>query len=217
VNAILFDLDGTLIDSTEAILDGFRYAYTKFSLPVPPKERILSLIGHPLDFMFAHLGVEGSVEPFVEAYKERYRVISKNKTTLLPTAKEAIMLAHSFAKLAVVTTKTGLYSRELLDHLGLLEFFEIVIGREDVIHPKPHPEPIIKVLHHLRTPKERAWMVGDTCLDMEAAKRAGIEAVGVSCGYGSKEQLGRCADHVKATPLEAIELIENFFLTNKLL
>ena len=205
---ILFDLDGTLIDSTEAILDGFAYAFAKFGKSPPPKERILALVGHPLDFMFAHLGIAQNVASYVDAYKERYRVISKEKTILLPNAREAIAQAASFASLGVVTTKTGLYSRELLEHMGVMHHFGVLIGREDVIHPKPHSEPILKAMHRLLAHKEHTYMIGDTCLDMEAAHAASIEGVAVSCGYQSPKELARCAHHLKNDALEAVLFIK---------
>ncbi len=207
MRAILFDLDGTLIDSTEAILDGFFYTFDRFNLPRPPKERILSLVGHPLDFMFVHLGVQGDIEAFVRSYKERYKEVFKEKTTLLPGAKEAIQRAKSFAKLGVVTTKTGSYSKELLDYLGVGGYFEVVIGREDVHHPKPHPEPILKALHKMQTPKEHTYFIGDTCLDGVAARDGGVVGVGVLCGYGEPKELSRCFIHLCRDSAEAVELI----------
>ena len=188
---LLFDLDGTLIDSTEAILESFHTACRKMGFPSPADEEIKQLIGYPLDYMFAHVGVpKEKVWDFVAAYKEHYRVISKEKTVLLPKAREAVEEAASFARLGIVTTKTGRYSRELMEHFGLLHYFEVLVGREDVTHPKPHPEPILNALAMMRPQKnERAYMIGDTKLDMECAKEAGVEAVGVLCGYGSKDEL----------------------------
>ncbi|WP_200762770.1 HAD family hydrolase [Nitrosophilus alvini] len=205
---ILFDLDGTLIDSTDAILESFAYAFGKFDVKVPQKEKILSLIGHPLDFMFLHLGVaEEMVQNYVDAYKERYRVISKEKTSLLFGAREAVELASSFATLGVVTTKTAKYSAELLEHMKIMHFFEVLIGREDVIHPKPHPEPILKAMHKIDARKEHTWMIGDTCLDIKSANDATISSIAVLCGYGNERELRRCSKYVKEGVLEAVELI----------
>ncbi|MRI58288.1 MAG: hydrolase [Epsilonproteobacteria bacterium] len=205
--AILFDLDGTLIDSTEAILDGFAYAFSSFGLEPPPKEKILALIGHPLDFMFVHLGVTSDPMPFVERYKERYRQIFKAKTKLLPKAKEAVLEASRLGRVGIVTTKTGKYSKELMEHLGLMDYFDVLIGPEDVHHPKPHPEPILKALRHLGIPPQEAFMIGDTCLDALAAKDADVCGLGVRCGYGKKE-LDRCFDHLFADPLLAVRFVK---------
>ena len=205
---ILFDLDGTLIDSTEAILESFGVAFQTFGEDIPSDEAIKAEIGHPLDVMFSTLGVaEGKVWDHVAAYKAHYRVISKAKTFLLPGAKEAVEYAKTFATLAVVTTKTALYSRELLEHMGLMEHFEVLIGREDVTTPKPDPEPIQKALAKLEGVTNGVWMIGDTCMDMLSAKASGVVGVGVTCGYGSYESLGKCADSICKNALDAVTFI----------
>ena len=141
---ILFDLDGTLIDSTEAILEGFRVSFEKFGKAVPDDELIKAQIGKPLEEMYQILGVEKAlIDNIVHTYKMHYRTIHREKTTLLPNAKKAIIEASKFATLGIVTTKTGKYSMEILEHLGLMCYFETLIGREHVIYPKPHAEPIL--------------------------------------------------------------------------
>jgi len=207
MRVILFDLDGTLIDSTDAILDGFRYVFKMFNKNYPGDEAVKKLIGLPLDIMFTNLGINENVWDYVTAYKNRYKEISKEKTLLLPNAKEAIKLASKHAKLGIVTTKTGLYSKELLEHFGVMKYFDVLIGREDVKHPKPHPEPILKALHLMNANKESAWMVGDTCLDMVSANEAGIKGIGVEFEYENLENLKKCAEVVKKDALKAVEYI----------
>jgi len=206
---VLFDLDGTLIDSTEAILESFAAAFKHFGKPVPPIEEIKALIGYPLETMFERLCVpDHEVDAYVTAYKAHYRMVHLQKTVLLPKAKEAVILADGHAKLGVVTTKTGKYSRELLEYLGLMQYFDVLIGRQDVVHPKPHPEPILKALSKLgRATTEKSWMIGDTCMDMEAAKAASIDGVGVTCGYSDRKVLEKCTDHIRENTYEAVQFI----------
>lgn len=205
---ILFDLDGTLIDSTEAILESFTVTFKTFEKKVPTDKLIKAEIGHPLDVMFQTLGVEEEkVWEYVNAYKMHYRKISCAKTVLLPEARKAVELASKHATLGVVTTKTAKYSVELLEHMGLMEYFEVLVGREDVENPKPHPEPVHKALSKLQTDKTKCWMIGDTCMDMHAARAAGIEAIAVTCGYGSKEVLSQCTENIHKNALEAIIFI----------
>jgi phosphoglycolate phosphatase len=207
---ILFDLDGTLIDSTEAILESFAVAFKTFQEEVPAADLIKAEIGHPLDQMFSTLGVEEEkVWNYVHAYKMHYREISCAKTLLLPHAREAVELASKYATLGVVTTKTAKYSIELLEHMGLMSYFEVLIGREDVEHPKPHPEPIQKALLKLPTVTNDVWMIGDTCMDMLAAKSANVGSVAVTCGYGNSETLSRCSDNIYQNALEAVGFIAN--------
>ena len=205
---ILFDLDGTLIDSTEAILESFGVAFKIFETEVPADELIKAEIGHPLDHMFSTLGVEETkVWDYVDAYKMHYRKISCAKTVLLPQAREAVELASKHATLGVVTTKTAKYSIELLEHMGLMRYFDVLVGREDVENPKPHPEPVHKALSKLQSVTTKCWMVGDTCMDMHAAKAAGIESIAVTCGYGTEAVLSQCTENIHKNALEAITFI----------
>ena len=205
---ILFDLDGTLIDSTEAILESFGVAFDSFGVAVPDDELIKAQIGYPLDDMFATLGVVPSeIDSYVAAYKKHYRHISCAKTLLLPQAREAVELASRHAILGVVTTKTARYSVELLEHMGLMSYFDVLIGREDVTNPKPHPEPIQKALLQLPKVTSHCWMIGDTCMDMHSAQSAGIHSMAVTCGYGSLELLSKCTDKIESNAYKAIQSI----------
>jgi len=207
---ILFDLDGTLIDSTPAILESFHEAYKAFNTPIPSDEEIKKLIGLPLDIMFEKLGIPSEKKwDYVDAYKKHYRPISKQKTTLLPFAKEAIIEANKIATLGIVTTKTSRYSEELMQYFGVMQYFEVLIGRDDVENPKPHPEPILKALKVLNYNNHKVYMIGDTCLDSISAKEANVTSIGVLSGYGSKEDLLDCSDIVTTNALEAIEIIKS--------
>ncbi len=206
---ILFDLDGTLIDSTEAILESFYHALkTHGEIKNVTNEMITSQIGHPLQTMFAGVGVVNeNIDAHVATYKLYYREISRAKTFMLPNAIEAIEEASKFARLGIVTTKTGHYSRELMEHFGVMDYFEVLIGFENVANPKPHPEPILTALTQMGAGKENVWMIGDTRLDLEASVRAGISAVGVLSGYDNLKQLSTFDFIIKNDALEAVKTI----------
>lgn len=208
---ILFDLDGTLIDSTEAIVSTFYHTFEKLDYDFKgTQEDIKSLIGYPLDIMYQELGIpQEIVWDYVEAYKNRYKEISRQQTELLEFAKEAIELANTFARLSIVTTKTGLYSEQLLEHMQINQFFEHVTGREHVENPKPHPEPIHRTLDLMNINKTSdIWMIGDTELDLIAANCAGINSVGVLCGYGKEDTLKEHTSFIAKNSLEAVKLIK---------
>ncbi|WP_104742580.1 HAD family hydrolase [Helicobacter cinaedi] len=210
---VLFDLDGTLIDSTQAIYASFSQAYLAMNDTPPSLEQVKSGIGHTLESMFLQNGVKKqNVDEYVKHYRVAYRRLMEQGTHLLPNAKEAIILAHSFATLGVVTTKRGDFSQILLDKLGVWEYFSGIVGIESVSNPKPHAEPILKVLEMLdkggEIQKDRIYMIGDTILDIQAAKNAKIQAVGVLCGFGKKEALEKSQAPLCENTLEAVEWIK---------
>lgn len=208
---LLFDLDGTLIDSTPAILNSFHFAFEKLGLKPSLDKDIKRLIGLPLDEAFKVLCKEKAylAEQFVDFYREKYRTIYLDQTTLLPLAREALEMASEFADLAVVTTKGSQFTKPLLDFLGVGHFFKSIVGRNDVQFAKPHPEPILTALKRLNKDKTHAFMIGDTQFDILAAKAAGISHIALSCGYESIESLQKYSDCIKNNAYEAVKYIEN--------
>lgn len=207
---ILFDLDGTLIDSTDAIINTFHHAFDVHNAKHPEDEEIEALIGHPLDVMFAELGVSKSkVWDFVATYKERYKVISCAQTELLASAESAVKCASKFARLGIVTTKTGEYSEVLMKHFNLMQYFEVLVGREHVQNPKPHQEPIVKALNLMGHNNEDVWMIGDTKLDLLSASNAKVNSIGVLTGYDTKETLQKYTKLIFSDAFEAVKYLEN--------
>ena len=209
---ILFDLDGTLIDSTDAILASFNNSFKELEFDFKGNdEDIKNLIGYPLDVMYVNLGVEDERKwEFVDAYKKRYKQISKEQTYLLENAIEAVEFASSFARVSVVTTKTRMYTIPLLENLNIAHHFEIVTGRENVENPKPHPEPINITLEQMKYDQNEhdVWMIGDTKLDLIAANDANVNSVAVLCGYGKKDELSLYTEFIKNNALEAVKFIK---------
>jgi phosphoglycolate phosphatase len=210
---ILFDLDGTLIDSTDAIISTFYHSFEKKKFDFKGSEEdIKNLIGYPLDVMYEELGVpKEEAWDFVDVYKQRYREISLEMTLVLEDAIEALELASKHARLGIVTTKTTHYSIPLLENMGIMKYFECIIGRQEVINPKPHPEPVLKAMElmNVTTEKCEIYMVGDTKLDLIAAKEANIIGVGVLCGYGKYGDLSQYTEHIEINSLQAVKRIIN--------
>ena len=206
---ILFDLDGTLIDSTSAILKGFDSAFLAHGKQTPEHDALKSFVGYPLEIMFEKLGADKNLlADYVKEYKACYEKIYLDETTLLPYAMEALQEASGFADVGVVTTKTSKFSIILLEHLGVMKFIKTVVGRDDVENPKPDPEPINLALKRLEKGKDNAFMVGDTIMDLKAAKAALVTGVGLTCGYGQMADLEKFSEHIFSTPLEAVRFIK---------
>ncbi|VAY88316.1 Phosphoglycolate phosphatase [hydrothermal vent metagenome] len=208
---ILFDLDGTLIDSTDAIISCFYHSFEKFNFNFQgTKEDIKNEIGYPLEIMYETFGVhKNKVPDFMKIYKNEYRKISLSQTTLLPRAMEAINLASSFARLGVVTTKTTKYTIPLLENMNIMKFFEVIIGRQEVENPKPHPEPILKAMKAMNVTNGNhdIFMIGDTKLDLISAHYANIQGVGVLCGHGKLNELEQYSSMIYCDTLESIKMI----------
>ncbi len=207
---ILFDLDGTLIDSTQAVYEGICEAFKHFHQTAPAYEVASAQIGHTLEDMFSTFGVELSKIPeFIAIYREHYGKICNAKTHLLENAQSAIMQAYEFAHLGVVTTKTGKYSKILLEHFKVLDYFNCIIGRENTQEAKPSAEPILLALESMPKDisKSDIYMIGDTPLDIQAADNAGIKSIGVLSGYASLELLQQFTNHITKDALEAVQSI----------
>jgi phosphoglycolate phosphatase len=119
-------------------------------------------------------------------------------------AAQAVEIASEFATLGIVTTKTGVYSKELMEHFDLMKYFEVLIGREDVQNPKPDAEPILKAIEALNTNEKEVWMIGDTKLDLISAKNASINAIGVLSGYDNLQTLKLYTNIIFSDALEAV-------------
>ena len=94
-----------------------------------------------------------------------------------------------------------------MEHFGVMNYFEVLIGFENVINPKPHPEPILTALEQTKSDKANVWMIGDTRLDLEASHRAGVEAIGVLSGYDNFEQLSTFDFVMQENALQAVRHI----------
>ena len=210
---ILFDLDGTLIDSTDAIVGKFNHSFKKLGFNFCGNdEDIKNEIGYPLDIMYATLGVpKEKVQDFVDSYKQRYRKISLDQTYILPDAVECLKLASSFARLGIVTTKTTQYTIPILENMNIMQYFEVIVGRQEVVNPKPHPEPVLKAMEMMDVTNSNydIYMIGDTKLDLIAAKKAGVTGIGVLCGYGKREELKQYSSVVVSNSLNAVQSIRN--------
>lgn len=211
---ILFDLDGTLIDSTPAIYQSFCAAMRANNYSEPSLESVKRTIGKTLQDMFlAHNVPQPLLEKCVENYRTHYRAQMEAGTTLLPRAYDAVVLAHSFAFLGVVTTKRGDFSQKLLQSFGILHYFNCIIGIENTTQPKPAAEPILNAIAqiaHPEIPHDSIFMIGDTTLDLQAATNAGVKALGLLCGYGAKKDLESFDVPLFADAFAAVESLKSY-------
>lgn len=183
---VVFDLDGTLIDSLPDIIASFQHSFTVYNLPVPSEAEVRAEIGKPLEEMFATFA-PAHVHELSRAYRSHYAEHATDRTVPYPGVLELLgTLRQRGYLLAVATTKrtdTALY---LARALGLTDYLDVIQGTDDFPH-KPAPDVILRALTAVAG--EGVWMVGDTQGDIRAGRAAGLKTYAVTWGTQAAEQL----------------------------
>jgi phosphoglycolate phosphatase len=200
-SAVLFDLDGVLVDSRAAIGGCMNHALVAHGHPRRPEAELHRYIGPPLLGAFAELSGEpvdsSTVAALVAAYRERYAVASLTDSLVAPGIEAVLEALGREHTLAVATSKPRRFAVPLLDALGLSRHFAFVAGPEVDAHMEPKAETVRTALAHVGGPP--AVMVGDRSHDIEGARANGIPVVGVTWGIGDAAELAP-ADAVVDTP-----------------
>ena len=181
---VVFDLDGTLIDSATALLGAHDVAWTQLGLPRPSDEAILELIGLSLVDTMRILAPDQDPEPLVRVYSEAYVAASTQLERLFTGITE--LLARPFPA-AVATGKSQRGADRAVAQHGLADRFEIVLGGDSVPRPKPAPDLLHAIMEATGT--EDLVMVGDTTFDLEMAQSAGVAGIGVAWGHHPVDRL----------------------------
>ena len=187
---ILFDLDGTLTDSGEGIINCGQYALQQLGLPVPKREDMGFMVGPPLRDSFLRLGVsEQDVEKAVALYRVRYVPTGMFENTPYPGISAMLAaLREAGHELYVATSKPEGMATEILKKFCLDGFFHRIFGASMDGTRDTKDKVIAYVLEELG-PRENIIMVGDTSYDVLGAAAHGIKTIGVSWGYGKVEDM----------------------------
>lgn len=178
--AVLFDLDGTLIDTNELIIQSFHQVLNERFPGKYSRESILPFLGPTLRETFSAID-SVNVEAMMEEYIAWNLANHDDMVEAFPGVVETIkQLSASGVKLAIVSTKRNEMVMRALHLMGITEYFETVIGLDDVTHAKPDPEPVLLALSRLGISPEDALMVGDNFHDIIAARAAGADSVAVA-------------------------------------
>jgi pyrophosphatase PpaX len=187
---VLFDLDGTLIDSGRMIVASFKHAARSVLGVDVPEERILAAVGGPGLVEQMRLLDARRVDDLVEAYREHNEPLHAELEACVGIERVLAGLVAEGRRLGVVTAKRRATIRLAFDVLDLEGFFDVVVGAEDTERHKPHPEPILLALERLGASPDEAAYVGDSPFDIRAAKAAGVHAIAVTWGgIHSRERL----------------------------
>ena len=189
-NTILFDLDGTLTDSGEGIINCASLALEHFGIPVPDRETMRVFVGPPLDKTFREFGVPADrTDEAIRVYRSRYIPIGRFENTPYPGIRELLeTLRDRGHRLFIATSKPEGMSVEILEHLGLAHFFTDICGAT-MDGSRSTKEDVIAYLFARNKGEGKILMVGDTVYDILGAKAHGIPAIGVAWGYGNVQEM----------------------------
>jgi 2-phosphoglycolate phosphatase len=211
--AIVFDLDGTLIDSAQDIAAATNHALERARLPLLPLERVKSFVGDGARALVARASGfaadDARVEPLLADFLEYYSAHAATFSRPMPGAVEALVeLGQRFA-LALATNKPRRTTDAVLDELDLARHFRVVVAGGDAPQPKPSAEPLTFIAERLGVSPSELVMVGDGPQDVLAGRAAGARTVGVLGGMASDQRLLAAApDAVLATLEELSALVE---------
>ena len=188
IDTILFDLDGTLIDSNELILETFRRTYA-FHFPEISLTHsdLIQMMGPPLSETFAKMTNSNElVLDMINTYRDIYQKIEFDYINIYPHVIECLKsLKQAGFNIGIVTTKFKVSALPSIKHYGIDQYIDVIIGLDDVINHKPHPEPIYKALE--RFVHKGAVIIGDSPSDLLAGINAGILSCGVEWSYRKTE------------------------------
>lgn len=203
--SILFDLDGTLTDSGEGIMNCAALALERLGIPIPPRDALRVFVGPPLHDTFRQFGVpEDQVDEAIRIYRSRYVPIGKFENTPYPGIRELLeKLRAQGNRLYVATSKPEEMAVEVLEHFDLAHFFDHICGAS-LDRSRSAKDAVISYLLQLHGADGQMVMVGDTVFDVLGAAAHGIPAVGVAWGYGSVEEMKKAGAAAIAVTMDEL-------------
>ena len=186
---LIFDLDGTLVDSKKDLTASVNYVRGRFDLPVLPEEEIARFIGNGATMLIRRAldtrATEDNVQAGLQMFLTYYRGHMLDTTALYPGVRETLDRL-SGCKLAILTNKPVHFSCAMLDGLGIYGHFTVVYGGNSFDHKKPDPVGIYQILSDTKGQREKTWMIGDSAVDVLTGRNAGVTTCGVTYGYASE-------------------------------
>ena len=209
----LFDFDGTIVDSAPGVTKSAQIAMVRMGYPEYPLEELRSFMGPPLTYSFREtIGMsEEEADQAVVYFRERYREMGKLECSVFPGIPAMLeKLKHAGHQVAVASAKPEPFVREIMDHFGILGYFDSVVGASMDEKSANKAENMRKAMKETGYDGryEETWMIGDRKYDMEGAKEVGVKAIGVLFGYGTKEELESTgADTIAETVKDLEEIL----------
>lgn len=198
IRLIIFDLDGTLVNTLEDIAHSVNFTLGRLGRPLLHQDTVRKYVGDGMEMLLTralgdHTGLLEEAKGIYTDHQSRNLVVSSR---LYPGVQETLEHFRSIP-MAVVTNKTLEFSEPLLEQLGIRPYFGMIIGADAGLPLKPAPDAFLSIMKRLAVPKERTAVVGDGTTDIRAGKAAGITTCAVTYGFRSEEELRKAGpDHV---------------------
>src|SRR5690625_4266291 len=190
IETVLFDLDGTLIDTNELIYVSFKYTFGKYGYSFS-REEILEFNGPPLIDTFNQVD-PNKAEEMLQTYREHNFEHHNDLISVFPNVKDTLEQLHANGiKMGIVSTKMRNGVELGLEVTKLEHFFDSIISLDDVNNAKPHPEPVLRGMKELNGIPETTIMIGDNFQDIESGKNAGVKTAGVAWSLKGVDVLKR--------------------------
>ncbi|MEA3297857.1 MAG: HAD-IA family hydrolase [candidate division Zixibacteria bacterium] len=186
---LVFDLDGTLVDSSEGVIEAVNYSLKQLGEPSQPPEAIKPFIGYPLEKMYPNF-TDAPIDKLLEHFQERAAQTVISSTRVLPGVEIAIRELRSRGyRLAIATTKIKPHVIGILEKFGWSQLFETSAGSDEVEQVKPDPSILHLVLRRLDARASETMMIGDTVNDVLAARAIPMTVTAVASLYGERQKL----------------------------
>jgi phosphoglycolate phosphatase len=190
VNLLIFDLDGTLVNTLEDIAASVNYTLSRLNSPLLPLGRVRQYVGDGIEMLMSRSlgGRERRLDDAVSLYKDHHRRNLVVRSALYPSVRETLEHFKSLP-LAMISNKSAEFIGPLLDGLGIGQYFKLIIGADAGLPLKPAPDAVLRILSELRVRQERAAIVGDGTSDILAGRAAGVLTCAVTYGFRSEDEL----------------------------
>ncbi len=189
IQFLVFDLDGTLIDSSEGVVESVNYSLRMMNQPEQPPEKIKPFIGFPLQQMYPEF-TDAPIDELYRHFRVKADEVVVASSVMLKGVPETLRLLRSHGyKMAIATTKVRRNIDGTLDKFDWHDVFDATVGGDEVARVKPKPDAFIKALEKLGGKPELALAVGDTINDILAAQAVPMSVAAVDCPYGGGEEV----------------------------
>lgn len=190
MECVLFDLDGTIVNTNELIINSFMHALKDNNLPPLTREQMIPHMGTTLHYQLSTFTGLEDISVLERSYRSYNNAHHDELVQAFPHVNETMEELRSRGiRMGVVTTKIRPSTLKTLEKFDLLKYMDTIVTVNDVTHPKPHPEPVLTAVANLGVDPARTLMVGDSAVDIQSAKAAGVRAAGVAWSLKGEDVL----------------------------